>query len=341
MKYNNRAINKIAQANRSLWIHVNKRKESGASSTPDKSRSNPRKSCLDHAERLQALTTDHFRGPGKAKYIARFERERQHALEAIWKNYQFFTHQVENEQINEGAEVFATVELSDDLEVEPTSSQWILQHHIVRSNDAGHQNNGTYYRKEMNRKKPISNNVARCMLGAECDLTHETRDEFNRTKPDLVVGGRRVAATGKKYKPANDNQPNPVRDRCATVDKSGETHPWRETWINAGKVRVRYMNGGSDNYITLVNEPSESRPAPKRPTNTDEHGAMDELLSRAEASNEIRKEKESSLSGAARTYLQMDDVTFRRRINEFAKHGEAIIAEEEAKLAKLTNNNQE
>ena len=142
-QYNNRAIEKIANSNRSLMAHIKIKSMAGSDSTPSKWHApNPRALCLEHIARLQNLSTSHFRGSHRERFVARFEREREDALERVWRNYQKLSAYVDKEYLSEGAQERTGV-LTEGMAARPSFAQAILEHHIVRSNNEGNDANGT------------------------------------------------------------------------------------------------------------------------------------------------------------------------------------------------------
>ena len=333
-RYNNLSIEKIFRANMSLMKGIKVRSTKGGSSTQPPDHQNPRQLCLKHVSRLMNLKTEHFRGINRARFVDQFERERSDCLERIWHNYQKLSSYVDREFISEGAVENTTALMPgvNDPWALPSFMEAILQHHIVHAGNSGSVNNGVYYKPREAKRKPLRESVRNHLWGMVCDHPgprSETREEFLRfSKVDKVVGGRRVSTLGGKFTKAVDNQPNPVRDRCG---EDGYL-----TRINAGDVRVHYMNGGGDQWVRLTSELNE-KPVKAKQESQEEPGKMDELQGYTRALAEIRRTEDNALLFNAKSYLSMSDDKFANRINQMASEGEAILAEDERKLKEQIN----
>ena len=318
-RYNHFGIEKIYRANESLMKHQ-AYEAYHRYTTPDLTHQNPRRLCLEHISRLQNLTSKHFGGANRARVVAQFEREREDCLERMWKNWVKLASRVSNELLNEGAQ-YHTVGLLPSHEVlteNPSYALAILEHHLQRSNNEGNISNGVYFRERDSDPKPLQEGVLSHLYGMPLpcyNARSESRHEYMMfSKPDTVVGGRRVVTKGKKFTPASDNQPNPVKERCGPQGRLSK--------IAAGQVRTRYMNGGGDNYITLVGEKSEPKKKEEK---------VEGVQGYIEAQEELDALEGEILLASARGYLAMSDEQFKERISYFAAIGEAIIAEEESK----------
>lgn len=324
-RYNHFGIEKIHRANENLMKSIS---ISGflIASKQHETHQNPRRLCLEHISRLQKLTSRHFRGPNRARVVAQFEREREDCLERMWKNWVKLSSRVSGEFFNEGAQ-YNTIGLlpsHEGLTDNPSYASAILEHHLQRSNNEGNISNGVYFRERESESKPLQEGVLSHLYGMPLEgynARSEGRHEYMMfSKPNTVVGGRGVVAKGKRFTPASDNQPNPVKERCGPNGRLSN--------IAAGQVITRYMNGGGDHYITLVGEKSE----PKKQEETAE-GVQDYT----EAQAEIDALESETLLANARGYLAMSEEQFKERIEGFAAIGEAIIAEEESKLQEQNN----
>ncbi len=319
-RYNHFGIERIHRANENLMKSIS---ITGflIASKQHETHQNPRRLCLEHISRLQKLTSKHFRGPNRARVVAQFEREREDALERMWKNWVKLSSRVSNEFFNEGAQ-YNTVGLlpsHEGLSENPSYISSLLEHHIQRSNNEGHVSNGVYFRERENDPKPLQEAVLSHLYGMPLpgyNARSESRQEYMMfSKPNTVVGGRGVMTKGKKFTPASDNQPNPVKERCGPDGRLSN--------IAAGQVLTRYMNSGGDYYITLVGEKSGPQKKEEK---------VEGIQGYPEAQAEIDALESETLLANARGYLSMSEEKFKERIEGFAAIGEAIIAEEEFKL---------
>ena len=318
-RYNHFGIEKLHRVNENLMTNASIITWT-QNSTPSEKRSNPRRLCLEHISRLQNLSSKHFGGTNKARVVAQFEREREDCLERMWKNWVKLSSRVSHEALSEGAQ-YNTIGLlpsHEGLTENPSYASAILEHHLQRSNNEGNISNGVYFREREDEPKPLQEGVLSHLYGMPLPCYRarsESRHEYMMfSKPDTVVGGRRVLTKGKKFAPASDNQPNPVKERCGPQGRLSK--------IAAGQVRTRYMNGGGDNYITLVGEKS----APKK-----KEEKVEGVQGYIEAQEELDALEGEMLLASARGYLAMSEEQFKERISYFAAIGEAIIAEEESK----------
>jgi len=344
-RYNHFGIEKIHRANESLMTNENITGHYRYT-TPNETHQNPRKLCLEHISRLQKLTSKHFRGSNRARVVAQFEREREDCLERMWKNWVKLSSRVSNELLNEGAQ-YNTVGLipsHEGLSENPSYISSILEHHLQRSNNEGNISNGVYFRPSEAEPKPLQEGVLSHLYGLPLEGYNgrsesrqeylmfakplegyngrsESRQEYLMfAKPNTVVGGRGVVTKGRKFTPASDNQPNPVKERCGPNGRLSN--------IAAGQVLTRYMNGGGDYYISLVGEKSKPQKQEKEVEGVQDY---------TEAQAELDALEGDMLLANARGYLEMSEEKFKERIEGFAAIGEAIIAEEESKLQEQNN----
>jgi len=327
-KYNHFGIERIYRANESLMIRESIRSSSGNSTPPnwELETSNPRKLCLEQISRLQKLTSKHFRGSNRARVVAQFEREREDCLERMWKNWVKLSGWVSREFLSEGSQ-YNTIGLlpsHEELGQNPSYASSILEHHLQRSNNEGNISNGVYFRDSEAEPKHLQEGVLSHLYGMPLEGysgRSESRQEYLMfAKPNTVVGGRGVLTRGKKFTPASDNQPNPVKERCGPNGRLSN--------IAAGQVLTRYMNGGGDHYISLVGEKSKPQKQEKE---------VEGIQDYTEAQAEIDALEGETLLANARGYLEMSEEKFKERIEGFAAIGEAIIAEEESKLQEQNN----
>ena len=319
-RYNHFGIEKIHRANENLMKSISITGFLTASKQHE-THQNPRRLCLEHISRLQNLTTKGFRGTNRARVVAQFEREREDCLDRMWKNWVKLSSRVSNELLSEGAQ-YNTIGLlpsHEGLSENPSYISSILEHHLQRSNNEGNISNGVYFRPSEAEPKPLQEGVLSHLYGMPLEGYNgrsESRQEYLMfAKPNTVVGGRGVVTKGRKFTPASDNQPNPVKERCGPNGRLSN--------IAAGQVLTRYCNGGGDHYISLVSEKSKPQKQEKEVEGVQDY---------TEAQAEMDALEGDMLLANARGYLEMSEEKFKLRIEGFAAIGEAIIAEEESKL---------
>jgi len=186
MKYNTASINKL----HTIGIGILKEakasiSKSGTGHVPRWT--DPETKLLSVIESMSSLTTDHIAGMQKARYTARFNRERESALESLWKVYVAIQHYNENGAFLEGSQS-KMISFTPDLE-----------NHLVRSHDESPKN-GVFYRPSEAQVQPVTEGPLARVAGMECEpygARWESRKTFKMcSKVDTVNGGRSVMAIG-------------------------------------------------------------------------------------------------------------------------------------------------
>ena len=187
MKYNNKSLDTLFKKGKNKLTEVRRSsRELGKNHTPIRNKDMPGQ-LLTLIERAQALTTTHFASSNKARYTARFEKERESCLDELFKMYGVMQNYISHGAFSEGRQ-------SGMQAFTPR-----LEEHLIRSRSEAPPC-GTYYRSKEARTKPITEGPLARVKGLECEI-HGPRWESRRTfklcsKVDGNTGGRSVMAIG-------------------------------------------------------------------------------------------------------------------------------------------------